>query len=137
KKLIAQNNLIEAIKLGLQILNKLGVKLPGNPNKFSVLKDLLLTRWLLRAKRADYFNRLPEMKDEQKKAAMRIMSEISSAAYFAVPNLVPVLVFKMVSMTVKYGLSVKSPFSFAAYGYILSAHLNQVSKGSHMGEVAM
>lgn len=137
KKLIAQNKLIEATKLGLQILNKLGVKLPMEPGKFSVVKDLLLTRWLLRNKTADYFNRLPEMHDEQKKAAMRIMSEISSPAYFAVPNLVPLLVFKMVSMTARYGLSVKSPFSFAAYGFILSAHLKQIDKGSAMGEIAV
>ena len=137
KKLIAQNKLIEAIKLGIEVLAKLGITLSMNPGNFSVLKDLLQTRWLLRNKTADYFNRLPEMKDEQKKAAMRIMSEISSAAYFAVPNLVPVLVFKMVSMTVKHGLSVKSPFSFAAYGYILSAHLKQIDKGSRMGEIAI
>ena len=77
------------------------------------------------------------MKDEQKKAAMRIMSEISSSSYFAIPNLVPLLVFKMVNMTVRHGLSVKSPFSFAAYGYILSAHLGQIQKGNHMGEIAM
>ena len=137
KKLIAQNKLIEAIKFGIQILNKLGIKLPADPGKFSVLKDLLQTRWLLHNKTAAYFNRLPEMEDEQKKAAMRIMSEISSASYFAVPNLVPVLVFTMVKMTVKHGLSVKSPFSFAAYGYILSAHLNQIEKGSKMGEIAI
>ena len=137
KKLIAQNKLIEATKLGLLILNKLGVKLPMEPGKFSVVKDLLLTRWLLRNKTADYFNRLPEMHDVQKKAAMRIMSDISSPAYFAVPNLVPLLVFKMVNMTVKEGLSVKSPFSFAAYGFILSAHLKQIDKGSAMGEIAL
>ena len=137
KKLIAQNKLIEAIKLGIEVLSKLGVNLPGKPGRLAVLKDLLQTRWLLRNKTADYFNRLPEMEDEQKKAAMRIMSEISSASYFAIPNLVPVLVFKMVSMTVKHGLSVKSPFSFAAYGYILSAHLRQTNKGSRMGEVAI
>ncbi len=137
KKLIALNKLIEAIKLGLEILNKLGIKLPANPGKFSVLKDLLQTGWLLRNKTADYFNNLPEMKEEKEKAAMRIMSEISSASYFAVPNLVPVLVFKMVKMTVKHGLSAKSPFSFAAYGYILSAHLKQISKGRKMGEIAI
>jgi predicted ATPase/class 3 adenylate cyclase/tRNA A-37 threonylcarbamoyl transferase component Bud32 len=137
KKLIAQNKLIEAINFGIQILSKLGIRLPVNPGKFSVLKDLLQTRWLLYNKTANYFSRLPEMEDEQKKAAMRIMSEISSASYFAVPNLVPVLVFKMVEMTVKYGLSVKSPFSFAAYGYILSAHLKQVNRGSKMGEIAI
>jgi len=137
KKLIAQNKLIEAVKLGLEILNKLGIKLPMNPGKFSVLKDLLQTRWLLKNKTADYFNGLPEMKEENEKAAMRIMSEISSASYFAIPNLVPVLVFKMVKMTVRHGLSAKSPFSFAAYGFILSAYLKQTDKGSRMGEIAI
>jgi predicted ATPase len=137
KKLIAQNKLIEATKLGLEVLNKLGIKLPENPGKLSVAVDLILTRWLLRNKKAEYFNRLPEIKDEEKKVAMRIMSEISSSAYFAIPNLVPLLVFKMVSMTVKHGLSPKSPFSFAAYGYILSAYLDQTQKGSHMGEIAL
>lgn len=137
KKLIAQNKLIESIRLGLEILNKLDIHLPIKPGTLSVLKGLLLTRWLLRNKTAADFNNLPEMTDEKKKAAMRIMSEISSASYFAVPNLVPLLVFKMVSMTVKEGLSVKSPFSFAAYGYILSVHMKQVEKGSRMAEIAM
>ena len=137
KKLIAQNKLIEAIRLGLQILSRLGIKLPMNPGKLAVLKGLLMTRWLLQSKTANHYSSLPIMDDEQRKAAMRIMSEISSASYFAVPNLVPLLVFKMVNMTVKHGLSIKSPFSFAAYGYILSAHLKQVKKGSHMGEIAI
>ena len=77
------------------------------------------------------------MKEEKQKAAMRIMSEISLASYFARPNLVPVVVFKMVKMTVKQGLTAKSPFSFAAYGFILSAHLKQIKKGSRMGEIAI
>lgn len=137
KKLIAQNKLIEAIKLGLLILQKLGISLPMKPGKLSVLKDLLKTKWLLRKKPMDYFNSLPVMKDEQKNAAMRIMSEISSASYFASPNLVPLLVFKMVNLTVNHGLSPKSPFSFAAYGFILSAHLHEIDKGSRMGEIAL
>jgi predicted ATPase/class 3 adenylate cyclase len=137
KKLIAQNKLIEAIRLGLHILLRLGIRLPMKPGNLAVLKDLLKTKWLLRNKSMDYFNSLPVMEDEQKKAAMRIMSEISSASYFAVPNLVPLLVFKMVNMSVKYGLSVKSPFSFAAYGYIISVYLKEIDKGSRMGEIAL
>lgn len=137
KKLIAQNKLIDSIRLGLQILQKLGIRLPMKPGNLSVLKDLLKTKWLLRNKSMDYFNHLPVMEDEQKKAAMRIMSEISSASYFAVPNLVPLLVFKMVYMSVKHGLSVKSPFSFAAYGYIISVYLKEIDKGSRMGEIAL
>lgn len=137
KKLIAQNKPLEAVKLGLRILQKLGIGLPLKPGKLRVLKDLAQTKWLLRNKSTDYFNSLSDMKDAEKNAAMRILSDITSASYFAVPNLVPLLVFKMVSLSVKHGLSRKSPFSFAAYGYILSVYLNEIDKGIHFGEIAL
>lgn len=137
KKLIAQNKPLEAVELGLNILKKFGIDLPLKPGKLQVTKDLLQTKFLLRNKSMDYFNSLPEMKDAEKNAAMRILSDISSASFFAVPSLVPLLVFKMVSLTVKYGLSRKSPFSFAAYGYILSVYLNEIEKGISFGEIAL
>ena len=137
KKLIAQNKPLEAVELGLKILKKFGINLPLKPGKLQVTKDLLQTKFLLRNKSMDYFNSLPEMKDAEKNAAMRILSDITSASFFAVPSLVPLLVFKMVSLTVKYGLSRKSPFSFSAYGYILSVYLNEIDKGISFGEIAL
>ena len=137
KKHIARNNPLEAVKLGLQILQKLGIRLPLKPGKLAVMKDLVKTKWLLRNKSMEYFNSLPDMKDEAKSAAMRILSDITSASYFAVPSLVPLLVFKMVNLTVKYGLSRKSPFSMAVYGYILSVVLKEIDKGSSFGEIAL
>ncbi|MEO7045119.1 MAG: AAA family ATPase, partial [Ferruginibacter sp.] len=137
KKLIAQNKPMEAVKLGINILGLMGIKLPVKPGKAQVMAGLLKTKFLLRNKTADYFNGLPQMQDEEKNAAMRILSDISSASYFAVPDLVPLLVFKMVSLTVKYGLSRKSAFCFAAYGYILSSFLNEIDKGITYGEIAL
>ncbi|MEO8764222.1 MAG: adenylate/guanylate cyclase domain-containing protein [Ginsengibacter sp.] len=137
KKLIAQNKPLEAVELGLNILRKMGISLPLKPGRLEVMKDLLQTKFLLRNKSVGYFDSLPEMKDEEKSAAMRILSDISSASFFAVPTLVPLLVFKMVRLTVKYGLSRKSPFSFAAYGYILSVYLNEIDKGISFGEIAL
>ncbi|MEO8862135.1 MAG: adenylate/guanylate cyclase domain-containing protein [Ginsengibacter sp.] len=137
KKLIAQNQPLEAVKLGLSILKKMGINLPLHPTKLQVMKDMLQTKFLLRNKSMDYFNSLPEMEDAEKNAAMRILSDISSASYFAVPSLVSLLVFKMVSLTVKNGLSRKSPFSFAAYGYLLSVYLNEIDKGITFGEIAL
>jgi len=137
KKLIAQNKPLEAVELGLNILRKMGINLPLKPGKLQVFKDLAQIKLLLRNKSMDYFNSLPEMKDEEKNAAMRILSDISSASFFAVPSLVPLLVFKMVSLTVKHGLSRKSPFSFAAYGYILSVYLNEIDRGISFGEIAL
>ncbi len=137
KKLIAQNKPLEAVQLGLHILKKLGISLPSKPGKIAVMKDLLQTKYLLRNKSMDYFNNLPKMEDQEKNIAMRILSDITSASYFAVPDLVPLLVFKMVSLTVKHGLSRKSPFSFAAYGYILSVYLNEIDRGINFGEIAL
>lgn len=137
KKLIAQNKPLEAVELGLNILRKMGISLPLKPGRLRVMKDLLQTKFLLRNKSMDYFNSLPEMKDAEKNVAMRILSDITSASFFAVPSLVPLLVFKMVSLTVKYGLSRKSPFSLTAYGYILSVYLNEIDKGISFGEIAL
>ena len=122
KKLIAQNKPLEAVKLGLFILQKLGIRLPLKPGRIAVMKDLVQTKWLLRNKSMDYFDSLPEMKDPEKNAAMRILSDITSASYFAVPNLVPLLVFKMISLSVKHGLSRKSPFSLRHMGIFCQLH---------------
>jgi len=137
KKLIAQNKPFEAVKLGLNILKKMGINLPLNPGKFAVLQDLVKIKFLLRNKSMAYYNNLPEMTSPEKNAAMRILSDISSASFFAVPDLVPLLAFKMIRLTVTYGLSRKSPFSFAVYGYILSGFLNEIDKGISFGEIAL
>ena len=41
KKLIAQNKPLEAVELGLNILQKMGINLPLKPGKLQVLKDLV------------------------------------------------------------------------------------------------
>jgi len=137
KKLIAQNKTLDAVKLGLNILGEMGIHLPLKPGKMHVMKDLVQMKFLLRNKSMDYFNNLPEMTDPEKNAAMRILSDISSASFFAVPDLVPLLAFRMIRLTIEYGLSRKSPFSFAAYGYILSVYLNEIDKGISFGEIAL
>ncbi len=137
KKLIAQTKLLDAISLGLVILNKMGIKFSAKPGKAATLIGLLQTKWALRKKTIDYFTNLPEMDDNEKNAVMRILSDISSAAYFAAPQLVPLLIFKMVRLTVKHGLSRKSPYSFAAYGFILSAYMGETDNGITYGQIAL
>lgn len=137
KKLIAQTKLMEAIRMGLDILKKLGIRLSTRPGKISTLSELIITKWSMRNKNADYFIALPEMTDKEKNALMRILSDISSAAYFAAPELVPLLIFKMVRLTIRYGLSRNSPYSFAAYGFILSAYMGEIDKGITYGQIAL
>lgn len=137
KKLIAQNKLIEAITLGLSVLDKMGIHFTIKPGQFKTIIELLRTKWVLRNKGIEFFNNLPEMTNPETNAIMRILSDISSASYFAAPELVPLLVFKLVRLTVSDGLSRKSPYSFAAYGFILSGYMGEVDNGITYGKIAM
>ena len=77
------------------------------------------------------------MSDAQELAVYRILSELLSAGYFAAPNLVPLLIFKMIELSVKEGLSPKSPFAFGAFGYILSGYMGKVDEGIHYGDISL
>ena len=137
KKLIAQNKLIEAIELGLSVLDSMDVHISMTPGKIKTILGLLKTKWALRKETLESYNNLPEMTDAQTNAVMRILSDISSAAYFAASDLVPLLIFKMVRLSVQKGLSRKSPYSFAAYGFILSGYMGEIDNGITFGQIAL
>ena len=94
--LIAQSKLEEALDTGIQILKQLRVKLPKKPNKLSILMGLLETNFALWGKQIDDLANLPEMSAPYQLAAMRILSRITSSAYIAAPQLLPLIAFKQV-----------------------------------------
>ncbi|MFB2923315.1 ATP-binding protein [Aerosakkonema funiforme] len=116
---IAQNKLLEALKTALEVLKLLGVNLPEKPNKLDILFGLLRTKLSLVGKRIEDLINLPLMTDSIKLAAMRILSNIVTPTYFAVPELMPLIVFKQVNLSLKYGNASESAHAYAVYGLIL------------------
>ncbi len=137
QKLIAGNQQNEAISLGLNLLHKFGIKFPTKPGKLDIVIGLIKTNMMLGKKPSSFFENLPLMTDPGKLAVYRILSELLSAGYFAAPNLVPLLIFKMVQLSVKEGLSPKSPFAFGAFGYIQSAYIGKVDDGINYGNISL
>lgn len=137
QQLIARNQHNEAISLGLEILKKYGIRFPAHPGKLATIFGLIKTNMMVGKKPSSFFENLPRMTDPGKLAAYRILSELLSAGYFAAPNLVPLLIFKMVQLSVKDGLSPKSPFAFGAFGYIQSAYIGKVDEGVNFGNISL
>ena len=137
QKLIAGNHQNEAIETGLEVLKKYGIKFPAKPGKLSIIIGVIRINMMLKNKPSSFFENLPLVQDPEKLATYRILSDMLSAGYFAAPNLVPLLIFKMVELSVKDGLSPKSPFAFAALGYILSGYMGKVDKGIEYGNIAL
>ncbi len=133
----ARNKLRESIHSGLIILRSLGVRLPEKPHKPHVLLALIKTRFALRKRSMQYFYRLPRMTDPHKIAAIRLMLDIGTAAYFTVPNLIPLMVFKVLHMCVRYGNSPDSSFYYMAYAFILRGVLGKIESAYNFGEFAL
>lgn len=125
----AQNKLLEAIHTGLDFLEQLGEPLPRKPNKFHIFTGLAATMLRLRGKSMDDLLNLPVMVDPTKIAAMRIIADITSSVYWAMPNMTPLVVFKMIAISLKNGNNPVSCFAYGSYGVILCGVLGFMKKG--------
>lgn len=133
----AENKLLDAIKTGLELLKQLGEDFPSKPTMVHVMLDLVKTKIKLSGKTNDKLKDLPAMTDEHKIAAMRIMADIASSSYWATPTLFPLVIFRMVHLSLKYGNTAISAFAFATYGVIMCGVLGQMRNGYEFGKLGL
>ncbi|MEA5470126.1 AAA family ATPase, partial [Spirulina sp. 06S082] len=133
----AQNKLQEMIDLSLKILKQLGVSLPSKPNQINVLISLFRTKIHLGRKKVSDLSTLPEMTEIHKKESLRILMGVIPATFNASPLLFPLVVFKMLNLSIKYGNSPLSAFGYACYGIILCSVLGDIERGYQFGQLAM
>ncbi len=133
---MGQNKLLEAVNTALEALRAMGVTFPGKPKKFHVLISFLKTKLALLGKEPEDLIDLPVMKDPYLQAKMRLMSMASPAAYWTDQNLLVLLAFELVIVSVKHGNFSDSPYSYAVFGFILIT-LGDIDKGYRLGKMAL
>lgn len=77
------------------------------------------------------------MTDKTYLAAMRILSNITTLAYQADPDLYPLVPLKQVSLSVQYGNSPQSAFGYVGYGIILCGLVEDIESGYRFGQLAI
>ncbi|MEG3853908.1 AAA family ATPase [Microcoleus sp. Z1_C4] len=133
----AQNQLDMALNMGLKILRQLGVKLPAKPNNLDSIIGLLEVKLTLAGKRIEDLANLPQGSDPAKQAALRILSFMATVAYGVAPQLMPLIVFKQVILSVKYGNYPESLHAYAVYGLILCGVVGDIEGGYKFGQLAL
>ncbi len=129
-----QNNSLAAVNTALEILTNLGLSFPQEPTSADIQIGLEETVSLLAGRNPI---ELPEMNDPIALAAVQILSRVSSAAWRAVPNLFPLLVFKQVALSVEYGNAAVSALAYVLYGAIVGAFLEDIDSGYQFGQLAV
>ncbi len=134
----AHNKPLEAIDTALSILKILGISFPKKPKKVDILLELMKTKLALVGKPIEDLINLPKMTDPYKLAAMRILSDVTSAAYLAAPELFALIALKQVNLSIKYGNMPVSSSAYATYGLILSGEaVGDVESGYKFGQLAL
>jgi predicted ATPase/serine phosphatase RsbU (regulator of sigma subunit) len=132
----SQNQLREAVITGLEALKLLGVRLPEKPSQLDILRGLVRTKLALAGKRIEDLIDLPPMTDPYKLAAMRTLSKLISAAYLGCPELYPLIAFKHLILSIKYGQSDECAYVCAGYGIILCG-TGDIDSGYKFGQLAL
>ncbi|MFW9996061.1 MAG: ATP-binding protein, partial [Candidatus Odinarchaeota archaeon] len=135
---VSRNELRQAIEIGLQVLNLLGVNFPQQPGRSDILSDLLNTRLIyVSRKNIEQLADLPEMKDLNKIATMRILSSLIFSTYVVSPRLFILMVSEQIRITLKHGNAPCSAFAYACYGLILSGFMENLKAGEKFGNLAL
>ncbi len=133
----SQGELAKAMDTSNEILRQLGISLPKKGNTLLIIKEFLKLKLLLGKRKAkDLFN-LPGMSDKRVINAMEIMLEYASTAAISNPKLLPLLLMKMVRLSLKYGNSPASSFAYLGYGIVLYGAVGDIKNGYEFGEFAV
>lgn len=132
----AESKYEQAIEQGLEILEELDVTFPSKPSMLHIGTWLGQTKWKLRGKDPQDLAFLPKAVEPYVKEALPIIKRMSPPAFMSGSDLFPLLVFKMVHLSLKYGNTSLSPFGYASYAITLSGVLGDVEQGYEFGQMS-
>jgi PAS domain S-box-containing protein len=133
----SQGRFLEVVDTGLEVLGLLGIEFPAQPTPDDVNAAFDRSRQAWQGRVLLSLLDLPAMIDPQLLAAMQIMSKIVPSAHIAAPLLLPLLSFKQVELSIQFGNSPISIFSYADYGLILCGIIGDVATGYQFGQLAL
>ncbi|MBP0015987.1 MAG: serine/threonine-protein kinase PknK [Cyanobacteria bacterium SBLK] len=135
--LVARDRGEEAISTALEIVALLGIQLPKKATKLQILLNLTKTNVVLAGKQPSDLIALPSMRDPSTQAAIGILSSIIPLTYRWNPQLFPLIILKMIRLSLKQGNAPLSAFAYACYAIILCGVLGEIERGYQFGQLAL
>ncbi|MBE9109776.1 AAA family ATPase [Nodosilinea sp. LEGE 07298] len=134
---MAQVKQREAVQIGLQALEHLGITIPESPSGADIQQTLAHTAATLVGKSADDLLNLPPMSDSERLAAVRMLTSLGSPCYQAAPHLFPLVICEQVNLSVTYGSSPFAAYGYVCYGVILNGILQDIEAAYQFGNLAL
>lgn len=132
---IARRDLLGAIDVARQGLRRLGVALPESPTDADVGAAVQRAMEALGDEGPGRLEGLADLEDVEVHAARTLLVDVTSAAYYAAPALLPIIACEIIVSSLDSGPSSATPFGLAVYGIVLNS-LGMHRPAHEIGELA-
>lgn len=126
----------KAIEIGICCLKMLGINIKQHYNSAEIAWTMGQVARRLRGKSDPMIKRLQPMTNEQKLASMQVLNLLFLNSYISRKDLFPIIVLKMMKLTLFDGISAISAVAFAGYGTLLCT-CGQIESGLRYGKLAL
>lgn len=133
----AKGNRAEAVRLGLEVLELLGIKIPARPSESRLKSEMQSAQKMLHGKSPERLIEVRPMEDPEGLAAMRICMQIATAAHTGTGHLFGVVIARMIILSMKLGNAPASAYAYAAYAGLLCGGLGDPALGYQYGRMAL
>eukprot|EP00984_Skeletonema_dohrnii_P001270 scaffold394_cov67-Skeletonema_dohrnii-CCMP3373.AAC.2 len=115
KSLLTVGKVNEAINAALDFRRQLGLPTPQKKasSKFTIIREYIRVKKLLKDKTAEGIANLPELDDELYEMGQRMNEHLATSVYLVEPTMLPLVIFQSVTTSLKHGLSPTSSPAFA------------------------
>ncbi|MEH2255286.1 trifunctional serine/threonine-protein kinase/ATP-binding protein/sensor histidine kinase [Nostoc sp.] len=132
-----ENDLNSAYEIGLNTLELLGLKFTAYPDDAYLLAKLNQTKKIIGDRSTFSLAELPQMQDEEKLMAQRILKEVWPIAYFLGSKALHITSMNITQLSVQYGNSPISVFGYMLYAFNLVFQYGEVDSGYEFGELSL
>lgn len=128
----------ESIAVALDFRRQLGLPTPKRKpaSTFSILKNFMKVKRMLKNKSAEDIANLPELDDERQAMGQRLNELLVVDLFQCEPSMLPLIIFLMVTTTLKHGLNPTSCDAFARLGLLLCGPFGKPHEGREMAKAA-
>ncbi|WP_017317815.1 hybrid sensor histidine kinase/response regulator [Mastigocladopsis repens] len=134
---MAQVKQLEAIEIGLQALELLGISFPESPSASDIEQTLTQTARNLSGRNIEDLINLPLMTEVDKLAAVRMLACLGSPTYQAGPALLPLIACEQLNLSIEYGNSPFSAYSYVLYSIMINGLFQDIESAYQFGKLAL
>jgi PAS domain S-box-containing protein len=126
-----------SVEIGLEYLRAAGIECPPRPTDEEVHHEYEILCRQFEKHPIETLIELPPASDPELHAAIGLIAEVGTPAYFIDANLYSLLLLRMVNLTIEHGISDGGCFGFAFLNMVIGSRFGDYQTGYFMAQLAV